>query len=57
MAHHARSSAAANVDAWRASDFAAPRALLVVDVGFDGPLAQIHGADGCVAGRGGCRTS
>jgi hypothetical protein len=37
-------------DAWKASDFDRLRSLLADDMQFSGPLAEINGADECVAG-------
>jgi hypothetical protein len=35
---------------WQQKDFESLRKLLADDVTFNGPLAQIEGADGCIAG-------
>ncbi|MFO7192687.1 MULTISPECIES: nuclear transport factor 2 family protein [Thermocrispum] len=35
---------------WAAKDFAAVRAVLADDVTFNGPLAQLQGAEACVEG-------
>jgi hypothetical protein len=40
-------------DSWRQGDLATLRSVLADDVDFLGPLAQINGADACVAGMQG----